>query len=156
MYYYAFTLSKVRGEKSYEAYEEYLTEIEGRSDFKIPFKQYEENRGLHVHTMIVSKSRVAKKDVYLHKHGWSIDFRMLKSPDDIGKWVMYCYQDLYENVELKYKFPERQTEGAPPHAPESVESLSSDDVPTPQKYTYPSFDIRKACVQVVSDIIENI
>lgn len=161
MYYYAFTLSKVRGEKDYDSYEAYLSKL----NLYFPIKQYELEKGLHVHCMIQSKTRITKARTQLYAHGWSIRLELLKTPADIGGWVIYCQKGGLDNIELSLKLPEilpdqtepiGHSESAPPHAPESAEFPTEVHVPTPKKYLYPRFDIRDACVQAIHEVAEKL
>jgi len=115
MYYYSFTLVKVKGVRSLSSYKNYLDELSGTlssKDVNFMYVVYEEEGGLHLHAMIVSRKRVSKSDVKIFKHGWSIRIKQLKTVGDVGGWTMYCAKHLFENVELKHHLEEMHTENA--------------------------------------------
>lgn len=97
MHYYSFTLVKTRGQRKYSDYLIYLNNL-GLQD-KTAYRMFELEKGLHLHAMFVSKTPITRSSVKLHKYGWSIRLDELQTPEDIGRWTMYCMKGLENQVE---------------------------------------------------------
>lgn len=113
MYYYALTITDVRGGRSYHSYEDYIDKL----NYNVVTKGYEycpegdklPNRGLHVHLLVASKKRLTKKSACLYPYGWSIRLELLPTHKDIGIWAVYCSKHICDNIELEQKIDSMYT-----------------------------------------------
>lgn len=163
VYYYSFTLSKVRGDRKLSDYEDYLDKL----NLEVHNKVYEENKGLHVHCMIRSARRVTKKQCKLYPYGWSLKLIHLQTFSDIGAWIHYCLKHYEDNIYYKYHLEEMRLSADPDHlkcpsnsCSESINSTEvnydSPDEDSLEKVRYPQFDIRKAVRSTVNEIVEKL
>lgn len=152
MYYYALTLVKTRGERRLSDYRDYINSIPGTKQCT----GYEDEKGLHVHLMLVNDAPIKLSDVAIHKHGWSIRFNKLNDPDDIGKWVIYCNKELHKYIYLDYLTDEMRNENVPPTT--VLSSPDEKDTSEEELYSferkYPRFDIRKVASSFVRDYLD--
>ena len=163
MYYYSFTLRKVRGKTKLSILRRYLLDLRHKlndsHDIRFMNVCYEDDEGLHLHAMILSPKRLSRKDVKLYKHGWSIRIEHLKTMKDIGVWTFYCSKHIHDDIEKKHEvleyaedYADDNTENAVNGSAESNQdsglSIIFPDPPiqedlTPSDLSKRNFDIRK-------------
>jgi len=78
---------------------------------------YEEEEGLHLHSLILAQKRLSRKDLKLYKHGWSPKIVLLKTEVDVGVWTMYCAKRAQLDIEKKYEIQEYAEDYALENAP---------------------------------------
>lgn len=155
MYYYSLTIVKTRGERRVSDYQDYIDSIPCAKQVV----SYEDEGGLHVHLMLLSEKSVKTSEVRLHKHGWSIRFHKLSTPEDVGRWVMYCNKRYFSHIYLDHFYDQqRKNNDTPITMPTPHENGEEEDDSEKELRSFerkhPTFDIRKVATSYVRDYLD--